>query len=115
MMSLGMSREEFWDGDISATWDYIEAQRYRDKKQNENAWLNGMYTYNALSVMCANLFSKNASNKYEYPNEPYKLYLTEKETEIERKKQEEQSAERAKMQLELLVNKFKNIGGGTSG
>lgn len=115
MMSLGMSREEFWDGDISATYDYLEAQRYKDKKQNENAWLCGMYTFHALSVICANLFSKNANKSVEYPNEPYKIYLTEKEMEIERKKQEEQSAERAKLQLELLVNKFKEIGGGTSG
>lgn len=45
---MGMSPSEYWDGDPKLTTYYRDAQRLKDKKENFNAWLHGLYIYNAM-------------------------------------------------------------------
>ncbi len=67
-----MSNKEFWEEDPDLFWAY-RFSFYTAKKEESNlydyiAWLNGVYTYNAVSVALNNAFSKT---KIDYPSKPY--------------------------------------------
>lgn len=67
-MAMGMSRDEYWHGDVFAALDYIEADRLRQERFNREAHLQGSYFCDALAVVIGNRFGKQ-HNKY--PEEPY--------------------------------------------
>lgn len=96
MMALGMSRDEYWNGDVFLVYDYIEADAERQKRNNQEAWLQGAYFFEAVSSAIVQAFSKNRSNLPEYPEKPYELapaYMT-----VEEKKQRELAEAEAYMQ-----------------
>ena len=47
-MSIGMSYDEFWYKDVSLVKAYRKANELRDKRRNQELWLQGMYFYEAL-------------------------------------------------------------------
>lgn len=67
-LALGMSREQYWDGDPMDVAAYREADRLRADRENRVAWLNGLYVYQALGAMAPllNAFSKRSQAR-EYP------------------------------------------------
>jgi len=69
-MAMGMSRDEYWHGDVFAALDYIEADRLRQERFNREAHLQGAYFCDALGVVIGNSFGKQ---KNKYPQEPYKF------------------------------------------
>lgn len=74
-LSIGMSREEFWDDDVELINDYIKAENIRQVKINNQLWLQGAYFQMAI----ASCFSKSSK----YPKQP--LPLTEYEIENTKK------------------------------
>lgn len=66
MMSMGMSVDEFWDGDYEYAKYYKKAHELRREMENESMWLNGMYMISAI---------QNAMNprRAKYPKEPFPL------------------------------------------
>lgn len=110
MMAIGMTREEYWHGDVRMTRAFLEAEAIRQKEKlremNRQAWLSGMYIYDAL-IRVAPLyqpFSKSHSIP-DYPNEPYDLFAEEKKAEEERRRAEEAHAENERLKAALF---FKN-------
>lgn len=69
-MAMGMTRGEYWRGDVFAALDYIEADRIRQERFNREAHLQGSYFCDALAVVIGNSFGKQ-NNKY--PEQPYKF------------------------------------------
>ena len=71
-ITYGMSVKEFWEDDPNLFWAYRFSyfNRVKDSQElfNQNAWLQGAYFYEGLSVALANTLSK-ASLKY--PSKPY--------------------------------------------
>lgn len=49
-MAIGMSRDEFWNGDVEAVRDYRKAHHLRNKLKNEELWLLGGYVYKAIGA-----------------------------------------------------------------
>lgn len=47
-MSIGMSYDDFWNGDVSMVGAYRAADELRLKQRNYELWLQGMYMYEAL-------------------------------------------------------------------
>lgn len=47
-MAMGMSYEEFWDGDVQMAVYYRKAWKLKQKHEDEVAWLTGLYVYNTL-------------------------------------------------------------------
>jgi hypothetical protein len=91
-MAMGMSRDEYWNGDPSAVIDYRKADKIRTNRRNYEAWLQGLYIYDAYTCVAPVLipFNKNARIS-PYPKEPYILFADErkekaKQEEIERDK-----------------------------
>ena len=70
----------------------------RCELENERAWLQGLYIYDAFAVVLSNAFGKRGSTKQQYLEKPIDIFpLSEKE-----KKRREQE-EREKM-MNALIN-----------
>lgn len=80
-LSIGMSEEQYWDGDATLVKYYRKAQEIRTERDNQQAWLQGMYVYDALSRLSPILhaFAKKGTKALPYVEEPYPI--TEKRAE----------------------------------
>lgn len=107
---MGMSYEEFWDGDAELPKFYRECYKLKQKKENELAWLQGMYTYVAMTTVMQNVFGKG--EKKNYLTEPISL---DGVTEEEKIKKQNKNDEQAKAYMEMFAmrfnQKFKEKGG----
>lgn len=66
-----MSYEEYWHGDVWLAKDYRDAWEIEQKMRNYHAWLNGMYTYTAVSTALYNAFREKGKPAEKYPTEPF--------------------------------------------
>lgn len=98
-MSIGMSYDEFWNGDVSMVKAYRKANELRDKRRNQELWLQGKYIYDALcDVSPLFRFSmKNGTIKPEpYVKEPYPITAAEVRELEEREQREKEERLKAK-------------------
>ncbi len=91
-MAMGMTYEQFWDGDVRLVKAYREADAIRRRRKNEELWLEGVYMAEALSATVGNMFSKG--NKHQYPSEP--IPITVEEQKARREREEKAKMERMK-------------------
>lgn len=90
---MGMSLEQYWDGPPSLVLLYRQAYRLKRETENEQAWLQGLYVYDAFAVCLANAFRKRGSKLQDYLDKPIDIFpLTNEE------KKRREAEERAKMQ-----------------
>ena len=86
-MSIGMTYDEFWTQDVRLVEVYRKAAELRDKRRNQELWLQGMYIYEALCD-ASPLFrfsTKKGSVKPEpYVKEPYPITAAEVKAREER-------------------------------
>ena len=95
-MAMGMSYTEFWDEPPFLAVAYRKAYRLKREIENEQAWLQGLYVYDAFAVCMSNAFSKRGSKWQNYFEKPIDIFpLTERE------KKEREQAEFAKMQAAM--------------
>nr|DAM10952.1 MAG TPA: hypothetical protein [Caudoviricetes sp.] len=73
-ITYGMSVREFWDDNPDLFWayrfSYVKKREFEQELFNNNAWLQGTYFYEAVSVALCNAFSKS---RVEYSKKPYGL------------------------------------------
>lgn len=81
-----MSYDQFWYDDPNLATAYREADQLRRRRMNEELWLSGLYTAEALLATVGNMFTKG--RKHEYPAEPMPITLVE----IEERKERERKA-----------------------
>ena len=85
---MGMTYEQFWDAPPFLATTYRKAYRLKREMDNENAWLSGLYMYDAFAVCLANAFSKRGAKRQDYLERPIDIFpLTEREKN--RREQEE--------------------------
>ena len=96
-LSIGMSANEYWHGDISLVEGYRKAEQLRMERKNTESWIQGAYIYEAFIRVAPilNAFAKKGTKPLEYIKEPYPI------TEEQRKAQEERRA-----QEEFIKNKM---------
>lgn len=94
-LSIGMSSEEYWDGDNDFPRCYRKAEKMRQEQLNYEAWLKGLYVYDAFMSGLSHLNSKQSSHQ-SYTDKPYSF---------EAKKQEENKAE-AEAQAEVWLKSW---------
>lgn len=117
-MSIGMSYDEFWYGDVERAVAYRKAQEIRDRRRNQEIWLQGMYIYEALCDVAPifHAFAKKGTKPSPYAKEPYAITeaeIREREEREAREKEERLKAEfaafaesmRKKMPLEAHPGK----------
>lgn len=99
---MGMTCEQYWEQSPYLTVAYRKAYRIRRETENEQAWLQGLYVFDAFAVVLANVFSKRGAKKQKYIERPIDIFpLTERE------KKRREAEENAKMQavMESMVRK----------
>lgn len=97
---MGMTYEQYWEQSPYLAVAYRKAYRLRREADNEQAWLQGLYVFDAFAVCLANAFAKRGSKKQNYIEKPIDIYpLTERE------KKRREAEENAKMQaaMEAMV------------
>lgn len=103
-----MTFNQFWYGEPELASAYRKADEIRRRRMNEELWLNGMYTADALASTVGNMFSKG--NKIKYPAEPRPITRNE----IEERKEREQKAKVEKIKATFMTKALsinKNMGG----
>ena len=98
-MSIGMSYDEFWEQDMSLVEAYRKAYELREKRRNQELWLQGMYFYEALcdaSPLFRFSMKKGTIKPEPYVKEPYPITaaeVREREEREARRKEERLKAE----------------------
>lgn len=110
-----MSTREFWDEEPELLWayrkSYMDKLKIQKELDNYNAWLNGLYVFDALSSSLYNFFGKKETEKaISYTEQPYDFNAKPKSSEeIEKEKRlkvEEQIKERNR-QIKAMLEKNK--------
>lgn len=98
-ITYGMSVKEFWEDSPDLFWAYRFSYYTKLKTEqeifNNNAWLQGAYFHEAISVALCNAFSKS---KIEYSKQPYGFERAEN-TEEQKKKQIEMNVADVKARI----------------
>lgn len=82
---------------------FLEADKQRQVRKNQDAWLQGAYFLKALDAVVGNAFRKKGDKPAEYPQEPIELKLDEKRTAEKDKDAEEREAVFAKAYMMSMV------------
>lgn len=99
-LRMGMTYEQFWDGDVSAHKAFRRAEKLRLSEANRMAWLHGMYIYEALCDVTPYLKAFSKARPRPYRKEPYDLF------EDERRRREEREAKERYERVQRNVMAF---------
>lgn len=74
-LAIGMTAEQFWDMDSTLVISYRKAFEIKQDLENQQAWLQGMYIYDALCCVAPVLhaFAKKGTKPTPFRKEPYPL------------------------------------------
>ena len=104
-LAIGMSYAEYWEGDSKLTQYYRKAYRIKQDEFNNNAWLQGMYIYDAVSTALHNALRGMGKSKppaRDYAKQPYE-FNNKVKTEAEKAKEVEIEQEKAAAWMENFV------------
>lgn len=96
---MGMTYEQYWDADPYLAVAYRKAYKIRRNTENYNAWITGLYVYDAFSVCLSNFFRKKGATKQEYIERPVDIFPI---TEKEKRKREREEREKVMMALQEM-------------
>lgn len=89
-----MTEEQYWDKDCLLVKYYREAEDLRNEKMNQQAWLQGMYFYDALSRVSPILhaYAKKGTKAQPYVEKAYPI--SKKSAKEEKDKQEQLNSQK---------------------
>lgn len=96
---MGMTYEQFWDEPPQLAKTYRKAYKLKREIDNENAWIAGLYMYDAFAVCLSNLFSKRGAKKKEYLERPMDIFPL---TEAEKKRREHEEFKKMENALQAM-------------
>lgn len=100
-LSIGMSPNEYWNGDCTLTRAYWKAAEMKRDMDNQQAWLSGLYTLAALKSALSGAFGSGRSKVVEYPDKP--IPLTAEQAQEQEGQKEEEAMNRALEMFKLSV------------
>lgn len=98
---MGMTSEQYWDGPSDMVKFYREAFRLRQELYNQQAWLQGMYIYEALVDVSPAFRSMGAKRARPYSKQPYDLNLPT--DTASKNKREKESMDKARAFMEAFA------------
>lgn len=110
-LALGMTPEQYWDGDPELVRAFRKADEIRLERKNQELWLQGMYFYEAICDASPILhdFAKKGTKPYPYIDKPYPI--TEKQYKRSKDDAEKATFNKGKKMLEAFMkannSKFK--------
>ena len=83
-LSIGMTPEQFWDGDVDLVKFYRKAYEYKKQEWNTQAYLNGLYTYEAIlrASPVLHAFAKRGTKPLPYRDKPIELATTKEQVDM---------------------------------
>lgn len=109
-LSIGVPYDLYWgSNDPEILREYIEADKNRQERDNNNAWLYGAYFAKSIEATIGNAFRTKGSQPAKYPAEPIQIIKRDAEQE-KSEKQEEQEALFSKAYMMQMVRAGKNWG-----
>lgn len=94
-----MTYEQYWYGDVWMVRAYRNADIQRQKRHNNESWLQGLYIWDAVSKAVSNLSLKKGQQPLEYVKEPFDIFG---DKEKRKEETEEQEALRAKIYMRQM-------------
>lgn len=101
-LAIGMSSAEYWEGDCSLTRYYRKAYKIKQEEVNNNAWLQGLYVYDAISTALHNALRGKNQRAKEYAKQPFNFENKEK-SEFEKAREVEIEQQKAQAWMENFV------------
>ena len=102
-LSIGMTYEQFWEGDPALPRYYRKAAEIQNERKNRELWLQGMYVYEAIcdASPILHAFAKKGSKPHPYSDKPYAL--TEEQRERYAEEKERRIADKGKMFMQAFM------------
>lgn len=70
-LSIGMTYDEYWNGNNDLPKHARKAYKMRQEQMNYEAWLKGLYMYDAFGSVMSQMFSKDKNSHKQYAEKPY--------------------------------------------
>ena len=111
-LMMGMTSEEYWDGDSWLVKDFREAYRMRkeqeNREQDELAWRNGAYLKQALQsvYLMVNGFVPHGAQAEPYPDQPNWVREEKQRREEVKQKRKEQEKQKEEEQMRVAMAYF---------
>ena len=102
-LAIGMTYEQYWDGDCTLVKYYRKAEEMRNEKRNQELWLQGMYVYEAICDVAPILhaFAKKGTKPTPYSEKPYAL--NRKQIERDEEEKQRKLTEKGKRFMEAMA------------
>ena len=103
-LSIGMTPEQYWEGDCDLAKYYRKAEEMRNERRNQELWLQGMYIYEAIcdASPILHAFAKKGAKPHPYPSKPYAI--NEKQIKQEREEKERAMVAKGKRFMEAMMH-----------
>lgn len=112
-MSMGMSWDEYWDGEFGTKRAWRKAYNIRIEREQKladhNNWLMGQYLVAALQavpLLVAGFNVKRSTRLPEYPKKPFSEQYEEQKKEEDRKQKEEDQSKLAMALFQAMATRF---------
>lgn len=90
-LAIGMTPDEYWNGDNQLPKAFREADKIRMKRMNHEKWLQGAYIYEAICAASPLINFSKRSKAYPYMKTPFETEKpVSKKSKIEQEKEEMQ-------------------------
>ena len=99
---MGMTYEQYWEQSPHLAVVYRKAYRLRRETENEQAWLQGLYVFDAFAVCLSNAFAKSGQKRQKYLERPIDIFPL---TEAEKKRREAEENEKMRQAMEEMAAK----------
>ena len=102
-LAIGMTPEQYWDGDPALAKYYRQADELKLERLNQQLWLQGMYVYEAICDASPILraFAKKGTKPHPFTEKPYPL--TAKQRINDAADKEKAVAEKGKRMMEAFM------------
>ena len=81
---------------------YRKAYKLKREIANEQAWLQGLYVYDAFAVCMANAFAKRGAKKVDYLEKPVDIFPL---TDAEKERREQEERDKMQKAMEAIASK----------
>lgn len=105
-LSIGMTWEQYWEGEVDMIRYFRKADRLRRDRRNEELWLQGFYIHEAMlaTPIVVRGYAKKDTPLEKYPAKPHPITLKQLREEEEQQAKAEQQRFREKMRA--FADKF---------
>lgn len=108
-MSIGMTYDEYWNGDPSLVRAYRKAEDIRQHMKNQDMWLQGRYIYDAIIRLIPSFNPLKPKDPIEYMDEPYPISEKDvRERELREQKRKQEAIRNKMMAFAAAYNNKKN-------